>query len=525
MNVKSNKPGTGNQSHAEPDNSEPLISEILQKNIDQIKNDFGNSSDLIVNISKYDRSEVTYASVYITEMVDDKMINAISDELTNLKKEIKKSSPEEFLNLISSSVAAIRTGNIGNSLKSLYKDILAGNTVFLVDGYNRYYAVNTASSEGRAIAEPTSETIIKGPKDSFTENIDKNIYLIRAKLRNETLRVEDITIGTLTQTRVKLLYMNGIAKKDIVDDLRNRVSKIDYDGIISSGYVEEIIKTDPYSVFPTSLNSERPDKVVADLLEGRVVIICDGTPYAVTAPVLFSDFLQASDDYYENFYVSSLMRLIRYIALYFTLLVPATFVALISFHQEIIPTPLLISIAAQREGVPLPALFEILLMELTFEVLREAGIRMPRAVGSAISIVGALVLGQAAVEAGLVSAATVIVIALTAISSFAITNYAMSNAIRFLRFGFIILAGMLGLYGLTMGMIILILHLCKLKSASVPYMMPFAPLIKRGNKDTIFRFPLLSMKYRPTGISGTGAPRTNGQNTMDPDLKKKQELR
>jgi spore germination protein KA len=496
----------------------------LELNIEKIQNDFGYSSDLIVNRSSFANLEV-FSTIYIKEMVDENTINAISDELSNQKINSRKYGLDEFFQILKNKIAALRNAKFGNDFKSLYEEILSGNSVILIDGNSGYFSVSTCSEEGRVISEPTSETVIKGPKDAFTENIEKNIYLIRSRLRNKALRIEDITIGTVTHTRVKLLYMDGIAKKDIVDDMRSRVSRIDYDGIISSGYVEEIIKTDPYSIFPTSLNTERPDKIVADLLEGRVAVICDGSPYAVTAPALFTDFLQASDDYYENFYNSSLMRIIRYVALLFTLLVPAVFVALITSHQEIIPTPLLINIAAQREGVPLPALFEILLMELTFEILREAGIRMPRAIGSAISIVGALVLGQAAVEAGLVSAATVIIVALTAISSFAITNYAMSNAIRLLRFVFIVLAGMLGLYGISMGLIILVLHLCKLKTASVPYLTPYAPLVKGGNKDTFVRFPLLKLKYRPTGISGTGSPRTNGKSTMNPDIRKKPELK
>ena len=500
------------------------LAKNLEHNIKRIQNDFGNSSDLIVNRSYLGKTS-SFAAVYIKQMVDAKTINAISDELSNQKSDNKRYDPDEVFCFLKNQLATVRNATFGQDFKSLYKEILSGNTVILLDGEDRYFAVSTGADEGRAIAEPTSETIIKGPKDAFTENIDKNIYLIRSKLRNEALRIEDITIGTVTHTRVKLLYMNGIAKADIVDDMRSRVSSIDYDGIMSSGYVEEIIKTDPYSIFPSSLNTERPDKIVADLLEGRVAVICDGSPYVVTAPVLFTDFLQASDDYYQSFFISSLMRLIRYIALFVTLLVPAVFVALITFHHEIIPTPLLINIAAQREGVPLPALFEVLLMELTFEILREAGIRMPRAVGSAISIVGALVLGQAAVEAGLVAAVTVIIVAATAISSFAITNYAMSNAIRLLRFVFIVLAGIFGLYGTSMGLIILVLHLCKLKSASVPYLAPFAPLIKGGNKDTFFRFPLSSLKYRPTGISGTGSPRTNGRNTANPEIKKKPEMK
>lgn len=501
------------------------LSNNLEPNIKKIKTDFGNSADLIISRTKYGKTSAAFACVYLKEMVDSKTINAISDELANSQLEIKKSNPDELSSFLIGHIAFFRNAKCGVDFESLYNEILCGNTVFLMDDYDRYISVNSGSDEGRAISEPTSETIIKGPKDAFTENIDKNIYLIRKRLKNKALRVEDITLGTETHTSVKLLYMNGIAKNDIVNDIRSRVNNVDYDGILGSSYIETIIKTDPYSIFPTTLSTERPDKIVADLLEGRIAIICDGTPYVATVPALFTDFLQASDDYYENFYISSLMRVIRYIALVFTLLVPSIFVALITFHQEIIPTPLLINIAAQREGVPLPALFEVLLMELTFEILREAGIRMPRAVGAAISIVGALVLGQAAVEAGLVAAVTVIVVALTAISSFAITNYAMSSAIRLLRFVFILLGGMFGLYGISMALIILVLHLCKLKSASVPYLAPFAPLVKGGNKDTFIRYPLLNLKYRPSGISGKSTPRTNGQNTMDPAIKNKPELK
>lgn len=501
------------------------LSKELRINVDQILTDFGHSSDLIVNYIQYEQGVTSLASIYIKEMADTKAISAISEELVNTKSENKKVKPNEYFDFLMNHIAIGRATSNGQDFKSLYEELLAGNMVFLIDACASYFSVITSSSEGRAINEPTSQTIIKGPKNAFTENIDKNVYLIRTLIRNEALRVEAITIGTVTHTRVKILYLNGIAKDDIVADIRSRVQKINYDGILSTGYIEEIIKTDPYSIFPSVLNSERPDTVVAGLLEGKVSIISDGSPYVIITPAPFSDFLQASDDYYENFYISSLMRIVRYVALVFTLLVPATYIALITFHQEIIPTPLLISIAAQREGVPFPALFEVLLMDLTFEILREAGIRMPRAVGSAIAIVGALVLGQAAVEAGLVAAATVIVVALTAISSFAITNYAMSNAIRLLRFVFIFMGGMLGLYGISMGLIVLTLHLCKLKSASVPYLSPVAPFIKGGNKDSIVRYPLLKLKFRPAGITGTGTAKTNGQITMNPDVKKKQELK
>lgn len=497
----------------------------LHTNTDKISADFGQSSDLVINFVTFENAGISLATVFIKEMADSKAVSSVSEVLTQLDRDYRKIKPDHFFNLLMSNIGTGRTTNTGVDFISLCKELLDGSTVIISDGFDYYLSIKMESNEGRAITEPTSQTNIKGPKDAFTENIDKNVYLIRKKLRNEALRVQDITIGTVTHTKVKLVYINGIAKKDIVDDLRSRVTEIDYDGILNSSYIEEIIKTDPHSIFPTSINSERPDNIIGGLLEGRVAIICDGTPFVLLAPALFSDFIHASDDYYENHYVASLMRLSRYIALLFTLIVPSFFVALITFHQEIIPTPLLISIAAQREGVPFPALFEVLVMDFTFELLREAGIRMPRAVGSAISIVGALVLGQAAVEAGFVTAATVIIISLTAISSFAITNYAMNNAVRFLRFAFLLLAGVLGLYGITMGLLILLLHLCKLKSASVPYLAPAAPYVPGGLKDMLIRAPFLKNKFRPTGISGTGTARTNGRNTMNPNVRKKAEMK
>lgn len=502
-----------------------MLSGNLKTNIGRIVSDFGRCSDLVVSEIFMEKTGVMLAIVYLKSMSDEKAVSAISEELNRIcTAESRQKQPGAVFQHLANTVAAAYAKSFGQDFKELNKEILDGNTVFIVDGHNRFFSVATNSSEGRAISEPTTQTIIKGPKDAFTENIDKNIFLIRSRIRNEALRIEDITLGTITHTRIKLLYLNGIAKGDVVDDIRNRVTKIDYDGVLSNGYIEEIIKTDPYSIFPTTLSTERPDKIVADLLEGRVVIVCDGSPYVIMAPTFFSEFLQASDDYYEDFYVASLMRIVRYVALFFTLLVPAIYTALVTFHHEIIPTSLLISIAAQRESVPFPALLEVFLMELTFEILREAGVRMPRAVGSAISIVGALVLGQSAVEAGLVAATTIIVVALTAISSFAITNYAMSNAIRLLRFLFTLLAGMLGMYGLSMGLIVLLLHLCKLKSASVPYLAPVAPRFKGANKDTVIRSPLLHMKKRPAGISGINTPRTNGRYTTDPKIKEKPEL-
>lgn len=505
-----------------PDN---LIGVSLDENIKKVLGAFGYSSDLIVNdINLSAGRDPDCVSIYIKGLSDSDIINDLSLELIKLKNESGKLKGEKAFYALKSQFSGLRSSKESDEYEALYDELLSGNTVFLVDGLGRFFAIETNSNKGRSVSEPTSQTIIKGPKDAFTENLFNNVYLIRCKIRNRDLLVESLDVGSVTHTRIRLMYIKGIAKDEVVGDIRSRLIKMKNDSVLDSGYIEEFIKTNRYSIFPTAMNSERPDAVASAILEGRVAILVDGTPYVLTAPALFIEFVQASEDYYHNFFISSLMRLIRYIALLLTLLVPGIFIALTTFHQEVIPTALLISIAAQREGSPFPVYFEVLIMELTFEILREAGIRMPRAIGPAVSIVGALVLGQAAVEAGLISAAVVIVVSVTAISSFAITNYGLANAIRLLRFIYIFLAASLGLYGISMGLIVLIIHMCSLKTATVPYLSPVAPKVKGGNKDSLFRFPLWKMKYRPAGISANNEPRTNETPPVSPELNAKQEF-
>ena len=502
------------------------ISRDINENITRLENDFGHDSDLAVHYFKFDNDrDLICANIYIKSLVDRSAINSLSIELGKLKCECRDGKSGINIDALMEYFSGLRDAREGFDYEALYTDLLSGDTVFLIDGCGKYLAVAVNSDEGRPVEESSSQTVIKGPKDGFTEKINSNILLIRKRIKCKDLRVEYLSAGSITKTTVSLMYIHKIAKDEIVQEIRTRLGKIEIDGILESGYIEELIKDDRYSIFPTFLSSEKPDSVAAALLEGKVAILVDGTPYVLTVPALMMEFLQSSEDYYHHYIVSSMMRFLRAVAFLLTLLVPATYIAVTTFHQEIIPTPLLVSIAAQREGVPFPALLEALMMEITFEILREAGIRMPRAIGSAISIVGALVLGQAAVEAGIISAAMVIVVSITAISSFAIPNYEMSNAIRLIRFILMLLAGVLGLYGVLMGLIVLVLHLCKIKSITVPYLTPIAPRIKGGNKDTIFRFPLWEMKYRPIGISGTDAARAGEVNPVNSSRKEKPEFR
>ncbi len=527
MEIIKHKKGKKNtQAYSRTDN---YISKDLDKNIEKIKSELGDPSDLVIDFFKpknYDG--LRCANMYIENLVDKDSINSLSmglAEALHPKNKLDASSPIDYFNVFENYFLSFRKSEVSSEFDTLFTNLLSGKAIILVEGYDKFISIDIFLSESRSVEEPTTQSVIRGPKEGFIEKIDVNISLVRKRLRTKDLRVENLTLGSITNTKITLMYIHGIAKKDIVDEVRRRLNKVKIDGILDSGSLEELIRDDRYSIFPGLLNSEKPDSVTANLLEGRVAIFVDGSAYVLTAPALFVEFLQVSEDYYHHFIISTFIRIIRYIATFLTLFVPAVYISLITFHQEMIPTPLLISIAAQREGVPFPAFIEAVLMEAVFEILREAGIRMPRVIGPAISIVGALVLGQAAVEAGIISAFMVIVVSITAISSFAIPNYSLANAVRIIRFAFMILAGLFGLYGIFMGTITLILHLCKLKTMGVPYMMPIAPKTRYGTKDTILRYPLWINKKRPARISGLNSPRVDTDNIVtkkekeDPEFK------
>ncbi|MGE5677450.1 MAG: spore germination protein [Pseudomonadota bacterium] len=506
-----------------------LLSTDIHETITRIKLELGSPSDLLINLNESGKhGNLKYASIYIENIVDKSSINSLSAEIAELLKSIdmyEGLSPDGYLSMLRNTLSCFRRHEEGTSFNSLCDSIITGKTILLIDRCDRFFSIDNFSAEGRNVTEPTSQSLVRGPKEGFTEDLSVNISLIRKRVKSKALRIEDHVVGTITKTRIALMYIDKLARQDVVDEMRRRLMAVRIDGILDSGYIEELIKDDRYSIFPTFLNSEKPDSVVAEILEGKVAVLVDGTAYVLTAPALFVQFLQSSEDYYHQFAVSSVIRITRYLAFLLTLVVPAAYIALVTFHQEMIPTPLLISLASQREGVPFPALAEALMMEGIFEILREAGIRMPRIIGPAISIVGALVLGQAAVEAGVISAFMVIVVSITAISSFAIPNYSMANAIRLIRFTFMILAGVMGLYGVFMGLNIMILHLCKLKSMGLPYMTPIAPKGKHALKDTFLRYPLWSNRFRPDGITGSDSPRINASDPMEPSQKSKQEFR
>ena len=383
--------------------------------------------------------------------------------------------------------------------------ILNGSIVLVLEGIEEAIAIDLKTSESRSIAEPTTQTVVRGPKDGFVESIMVNVSLIRRRIKNPHLKFESFHIGKDTRTTVYVAYIDNIVNLGIRDEVIKRIKDIKASAIFESGNIEEYIADKSFTPFPLAYNTERPDLVAWHLLEGKVAIILDGSPFVLTVPVTIVDFFESSEDYYESFMIGSFVRLIRYLSFLVALIMPSFYLAVTSYHHELIPTKLLLGIIAQREGVPFPAVVEVILMEITLEILREAGVRMPRAVGQTVSIVGALVIGQSAVEAGIVSSIMVIIVAVTAIANFVSPVYSFASASRVLRFIMILLSASFGLYGVLIGLIALVAHLSSLRSFGVPYLAPVAPFVWEDQNDVFIRFPIWGMKKRPRYLD-TQAP-------------------
>lgn len=491
------------------------IQSSLQDQIDYIKEKTGNSTDVIIRrLQLGDGKGPDVAVVFVEGIADSKVINDFLIESIMNKHLIHNSLP--IFEVLFKEVVALGDVKEITDWDNLYLSLMSGESIVLVDGVQKAISASTRGGEQRSVQEPGSQVTVRGPRDGFTESIRTNTALIRRRIQNPNLWLENMKIGTVTKTDVSIMYIKGIAKDEIVEEIRNRLKRIEIDSILESGYIEQLIEDQPFSTFPTLYHTERPDMVAGNLLEGRVAIIVNGTPFVLIAPAVFIQFFQSVEDYYGRADIATALRFLRILIFFISIIAPAAYIAVTTFHQEMIPTQLLVAIAAQREAVPFPALVEALIMEIAFEILREAGVRMPRAVGSAISIVGALVIGQAAVQAGIVSPAMVIIVAITAIANFATPAFAVAISARLIRFGFMFAAASFGFYGIILGVIILAVHLCSLRSFGVPYLTPMAPMILANLGDTIVRLPLWAQKKRPRLFSNEKETRVGDNQKPQP---------
>src|SRR5690625_1445036 len=456
--------------------------------ITQLIAHFNDTDDLIIERVKINNTHVTM--IFLNTMVDEQK----QEELLflPLKKFNKKEGFHSYIDKIS-----LKKLRIFNDIKEA---VIDGNTLLILENSNIAYVFETELELNRSPEEPDNEKTVRGAHLGFVEDLKTNIHMIRNRIKNEQLKVTYIELGLETDRKIAIIYMENLANSRIVETIKERGQSISIDTIFAPGYIEECIEEQPISPFPQNLYSERPDRVEAHLMEGRVAIMSDNNTDAIILPVTFFSFFQSPDDYNNRFYAGTVFRLLRLFSFIGTLLLPPFYIALVGFHFEIIPYELVTLVKSSIAGVPFPPFFEAMFMAITVELIREAGIRLPTPIGETIGIVGGLIIGDAVVSAGLVSNVMVIAIALTAIMSFTIPSYEMGNTVRILNFPIMIAASFFGFVGIVFSSLFIVIHLCKLESFGVPYLSPLAPLRISDLSYAIVRLPICLHNKRPRDV-------------------------
>lgn len=455
----------------------------------------GNSSDITTRIIKIAQKRVGY--IYLESVSsDDKISDFLVRGLTFDARETNFNLFEEIFEKLQNTIANSKL-NIIETYEDLFYYLASGFTAIVVDGSNRAMVVETRKQLDRGVVEATTEAIVRGPKDSFTENHNANIGLIRKRIKDPKLWFQEIIVGKRTKTKVTISYLSDIVKEEQIKKIKKKIKQIDIDGILDSGYLREFLTDSKYGDFPRMISSERPDLACSSLLDGKIVILVENSPFVLILPGLFVDFFHSSEDNYQLPLNVSATRILRFIGFFLTILTPALYIALTTFDVKLIPSQLLISLATQRQGVPFPTAVEVIIMLTTFEILRECDLRMPKQMGASVSIVGALVLGDAAVAAGIVSPIVVIIVAITSIGGLLFTDVDVINSIRLWRIIFIIAAALLGLIGIVIAGFIFITRLASIDTLGISYLSPFSPFSLQGQKYGIIKPPSPLLKRRP----------------------------
>lgn len=473
----------------------PYIVSQLDKNIEKIKKTLGSSADLIIRKSSIGRLDHPFALIYLKGLINEDLVNNNILRVLELNK--KRIESSNLFDIVYDEMIAIAEINRSKEFNQVIKTILAGDTVLLLEGSDEAALVGTSGVEFRSIDEPESESVIRGSRVGFIENFKINVSLLRQEIKDPNLRIDLVEVGTHSNQKVAICYVEGIVREDILNEVVRRVNSIDIDFAPDSGFIEQWIEDSILSPFPQILDTERPDRVAYNILKGKVAIIVEGSPFALLMPITFGDSLKSIEDYNQRWLISSLLRLLRLVSFYITLFLPALYVALISYHPELIPSQLLFTITAAREGIPFPSLIEALIITFFYEVLQEAGTRLPNKISQTIGIVGGIVIGQIAVMAGIVTPIMVIVISLTGICAFTIPNYSFAIGLRTLRFAAIFAAAILGLYGMMLVFIMIYIHLANLKSIGIPYTQSFASNNLWDLKSGLIRAPITMLAKHP----------------------------
>lgn len=463
----------------------------INKIINKIKKINKNSCDINYKILNINNKKIAY--VFLESVAsDDKISNFLGKSLS---VDVRKN---KFKNIFEGLQNTIPNSNL--KIINNYDDILYylfnGFTCIFIDGENRAIAIETKAYLDRGVGEATNEPVLKGPKDSFTENYQTNIGLIRKRIKDNNLIFEEIKIGKRTKTKVAISYISDIVNSEKLIKIKNKLKNIDIDGIINSTYLSEFLDNTT-SLLPKVISTERPDYTCMSLLNGKIVLLVENSPYALIYPGVFADFFTSPDDFYGKPINSSITRLLRYLSFFIAVFLPAFYLSATTYDMEIIPNQLLISFAIQKQGVPFPTIIEVFILIVSYEILREADTRKPQIIGASISIVGALILGESAVSAGIISPIVVIIVSVSAVAGMTFNDPDMINAIRFWRIIFMLSTCFFGLIGIVIATMIFITRLCIYKSLDTSYLSPFAPFSLNDFKESVLRFNLKKMKYRP----------------------------
>lgn len=454
-----------------------------------IKDNLGNSSDIVTR----DINNISY--IYLESVSsDDKISNFLLKSITKIK------SIDKLFNLLKDNIYNSHI-EIENDINESYYYLASGYTCLFINNEKRFIAIETKIKLDRGVAESSSEPLIRGPKDSFTENNAINLGLIRKRIKDPKLRIDEIKLGRRTNSKTSIIYIDDIVNKDSVKKVKDALSKIDIDGILDTGYLRDFLEKNQKSLFPKIISTERPDLSCQSLLNGKIVIMVENSPYVIIVPAILPDFFKTSEDYYQSSVSSSFSRILKWIAFIITISAPAIYIACMTFNQEMIPDQLLISLATQRSQVPFPTFMEVVIFVIFFEILREADIKSPNASGASMSIVGALILGDAAVTAGIVSPFVIIVVAITSVCELVFTDMDFINAIRQWRLLFIISTVFTGLIGIVVISLILVIELASLETLDVPYLSPYSPLNINSLKDSIILFRSDKRKERASYLT------------------------
>ncbi|HOJ12025.1 MAG TPA: spore germination protein [Clostridiales bacterium] len=472
------------------------ISLKLNENLAYINHRFNTikSQDIIIREFKIGEKYTAFL-VFIDEMVDKLTVNnSILRPLMNTEA-FQNIPSKEIVEYISNNVLSVGKISRENKYDSIVKQVLNGMTALFIDNCNEAILIGTKGFEKRNIEKPLTESVIRGAQEGFTEDLGTNIALIRRIIRNEDLIVEILPVGKANNSSCAIFYMDGITNPSLINEAKRRIESIDFDYISGSGMLEEMINDQPLLLFPQISTTERPDKSAIYLLDGKVLFIMDGAPFAGAVPTNFFDLIHSPEDYFLRWQFGTFLRFIRMLGIFASSILPGIYLALILFHHDMVPTDLLFSIAQSRENVPFPTFIELLLMEIAFELIREAGLRVPGAIGTTLGIIGALILGQAAVAASIVSPILIIVVAVTGIGSFATPSYTLAFAIRIARFFFIVLGAAMGFYGISAAIVIILGIMCSMKSFGIPFFTPVAPKTNM-RPDVIIGQPLYKQTER-----------------------------